>query len=354
MPTKSAERRAPEEPESLNARPANAGKVHAPFGPLAFFQDLDPPLSDFHADVIAGLSAARKTLSPKYLYDARGSALFDDITNLESYYPTRTEQKIVADNADAIAEAIGPKRAVFEYGSGSSEKIGRLLRLMRAPLAYVAMDISREHLLDSAAAVAEDPSAEMDLPVGAICADFTQSLALPSDGLPPIENWLGYFPGSTLGNFSPDGAAAFLNRASDTLGDDAEFFFGLDLEKDEAVLRRAYDDPEGVTAAFNLNLLVRIRDELGAEVSIDDFEHRVEIGRDPMRVEMHLRANRATTITVDGRAFDFAEGETLHTENSHKYSLATLDSLLAKTPWRRAETWTDERDWFATCLLRNS
>ena len=319
-------------------------------GPLAFFLDLKPELSDFRSDFIAGLSKPQKSLSPKYLYDERGSQIFQEITRIEEYYPTRTERKVVADNAAEIGAAIGRDRAVLEYGSGASEKIKKLLSLMDAPRAYVAMDISRDHLLESASAVAED----IDTPVGAVCADFTQETRLPVDVLDGADRWLGYFPGSTIGNLSTEDAAAFLTRASQTLGPDAKFLVGVDLEKDAETLRLAYDDPAGVSAAFNLNLLERIKRELGARLNPEDFEHSVRIMDAPQRVEMHLRAQRDTEIAVAGKSFPFAQGETIHTEDSNKYSLERFDALLASTPWRREGTWTDANNWFATCLLSNS
>ncbi|MEO0400079.1 MAG: L-histidine N(alpha)-methyltransferase [Pseudomonadota bacterium] len=338
---------------AANANDQNAsdqGVLTAPRPPLAFFLDLDPPLADFRTDVVEGLSKPQKSLSPMYLYDERGSALFSDITTLDEYYPTRTEAAIVNANAAAIGEAIGPGRAVFEYGSGASAKIRKLLNLMTEPTGYVATDISRDYLLANAATLAES----VDLPVGAVCADFNTAITPPTVGAFKDARWLGYFPGSTLGNLSYDDAVRFLRLADTTLGTDARFLLGIDLEKDADVLKPAYDDHEGVTAAFNKNLLRRIKQELGAELDEDAFEHVALIGDAPQRVEMHLRAKKSTEIVLDGRRFAFAAGETLHTENSNKYSLERLDALLSETPWRRTETFTDPKSWFATCLLSNT
>lgn len=321
----------------------------APYGPLAFFLDLDPAISDFRSDVLAGLAADVKSLSPKYLYDERGSQIFDEITRLAAYYPTRTERAIMDEHARDIAAAIGPRRAVFEYGSGSSEKIRALIDCMIEPQGYVAMDISRDHLLASARALAGD----LSLPVGAVCADFTVPLTLPEAARPAGAGWLGYFPGSTIGNLSQDEAAAFLANASRTLGPNALFLLGVDLEKDPDILRAAYDDDAGVTARFNLNLLTHMQRALNATIDVEAFAHEVMIPDDPQRVEMHLRAQRPTDIVIDDRVFHFETGESLHTENSHKYALARLDKLLDRTPWRRIDSWTDEKGWFATCLLSN-
>ncbi len=344
------------------------GVITAPFGLLAFFQDLNPKLGDFRSDVLEGFAKSQKSISPKYFYDEKGSQIFEKITHLDAYYPTRTEQKIVIDNAEAIGAAIGPNRTVFEYGAGAVEKAQRLLALMADPSAYVAMDISRDFLIESASALADTlankaTSRESTIPIGAVCADFTTPLTLPSQNLPGTDKWLGFFPGSTIGNLDVAAATAFLTRASDTLGEDALFFFGVDLEKEEAVLRRAYDDEEGLTAAFNLNLLTRLHRELDATIDMAAFEHAIEIipalsSTEPMRVEMHLRARYPTSITLTANGethqFQFAEGETLHTENSHKYTLAAIDALTENTPWRRVGAWMDDQGWFATCLLSNS
>jgi len=322
----------------------------APYGPLAFLLDLHPDAGNFRADVIAGLSAPQKWISAKYFYDEYGSKLFQRITALDAYYPTRTEMEIFEKDGQAIADAIGPGAAVFEYGSGASEKMDWLIKGLPDPVAYVAMDISKEHLIENASALAR----AYPLPVAAVAADFHAPVALPKDALPPRKRWLGYFPGSTIGNMLPETAVAFLRRASHTLGPHAKFLLGVDLEKSDDVLSAAYNDAEGVTAEFNLNILRRMRRELDATLTMDDFEHVAFYNDVDRRIEMHLRARRATTIEIDGRVFAFEAGETLHTENSHKYSLERLSALFAQTPWRLERAWRDERNWFAACLLSNS
>lgn len=321
----------------------------APCGALAFFLDLNPDLGDFRADAIAGLSAQPKNISPKYFYDEPGSKIFNKITEVDEYYPTRTEKAVFLENAGEITERIGKGAAIFEYGSGSSEKIEWLIKGLKEPSAYVAMDISRDHLLESAAAMAE----VLPVPVAAVCADFNSPIDLPKQLLANTASWLGYFPGSTIGNMSHDAASAFLSRAAETLGDQSQFLIGVDLVKDKEVLEAAYNDSKGVTAAFNLNLLTRMKTELGARLELADFEHHAFYNETADRIEMHLRAVRQTSIVIDGREFSFAEGETLHTENSHKFTLERFETLINQTPWRLEKAWTDANRWYAACLLSN-
>lgn len=322
----------------------------APCGALAFFLDLHPDLGDFRADAISGLSAQPKSISPKYFYDEPGSKIFNLITELEEYYPTRTERKVFLENADEIAGAIHDGAAILEYGSGSSEKIEWLIKAVNDPAAYVAMDISRDHLLESASAMAES----LPVPVAAVCADFHSPILLPKAALPRrASHWLGYFPGSTLGNLSQEAAIAFLQRASETLGDDAQFLLGVDLVKDKNILEAAYNDSKEVTSDFNLNLLTRMKTELGAKLCRDDFEHYAFYNEREERIEMHLRAVRTTAIVIDGREFSFEQGETLHTENSHKFTLEKIERLVNQTPWKLEKAWTDADNWFAACLLSN-
>ena len=322
----------------------------APYGDLAYFLDLHPDLGDFRTDVIEGLSKAQKSLSPKYFYDEAGSKLFDQITTLDEYYPTRTEKALFGSVGSEIAAAIGPQTAIFEYGSGSSEKIEWLANGLQNPVAYVAMDISKDHLISSANMLAET----LPVPVAAICADFHKTISLPIIGFEAPAQWLGYFPGSTIGNMSPDAAVSFFQRASKTLGAGAKFLLGVDLVKDKAVLEAAYDDAKGVTAAFNLNLLRRMKRELDASLTLDDFEHYAIYNEQDMRIEMHLKAVRPTKITLDSREFSFQEGETLHTENSHKYTVERLKALIDQTPWAINHVWTDPKGWYAACLLSNN
>lgn len=324
--------------------------LEAPYGPLAFFLDLHPDLGDFKTDVIEGLSCQQKSISPKYFYDEYGSKIFNRITELDEYYPTRTEKALFQENAAAITDTIGAGAAIFEYGSGSSEKIEWLVRGLKDPVAYVAMDISKDHLIESASALTE----RLNVPVAAVCADFHASVALPRNIISEPDQWLGFFPGSTIGNMTPQGAQVFLNNAAHTLSAPSKFLIGVDLEKDKAVLEAAYDDSQGVTAEFNLNLLRRMKRELDAELTIADFEHLAFYNEAESRIEMHLRARRSTSITLGGQHFDFAEGETLHTENSHKYTLERFKTLIQPTPWTLDAVWTDPKSWYAACLLSNS
>ena len=329
---------------------ARNSDLTAPCGALAYFLDLHPDLGDFRADAIKGLSQPQKTMSPKYFYDERGSKLFEKITALKEYYPTRTERSVFLEYADEITGAIGAGAAIFEYGSGSSEKVEWLVNGLKNPAAYVAMDISREHLLESAAALAKS----FPIPVAAVCADFHAPIEFPKGVLEEPDHWLGYFPGSTIGNMLPENAIALLQRASKTLGANAKFLIGVDLVKDKAVLEAAYNDGDGVTEAFNLNLFERMKRELGADLNIDDFEHIALYNDALSRIEMHLRARKATSITIDEQSFDFRAGETLHTENSHKFTHETFAALVNQTPWQLEKSWSDPKGWFAACLLSNS
>ena len=317
---------------------------------LQHFLDFNPPTGDFHRDVMEGLARPQKSLSPKYFYDEQGSNLFEDITAQKEYYPTRTELALLDQNLPAIVKAMGPQPAIFEYGSGASEKIRKLIDAIPALQAYVAMDISRDFLLSSAKTLAQ---AYPRLGVSAVCADFQQPITLPPTFHPQVTQWTGFFPGSTIGNFAPGTVQSFFERIAQTLGKGAQFLIGFDLIKDEAILNAAYNDKAGVTAAFNLNVLARMERELGANLVLDDFEHHAFYNSDEHRIEMHLRARRETAIRLDGQDFAFAKGETLHTEYSHKYSRELMETIIAKTPFSLSDYWTDEKEWFAMALLRS-
>ncbi len=314
--------------------------------------DLHPPADDVRADVLRGLQGpGQKTIPCKYLYDARGSVLFDEITETEAYYPTRTEMSIFDREAESIASAVGPKAAVIELGSGASLKIRKLLDILDKPAAYISVEISKEHLVHAAD---EASQAYPDVEVQAVCADFTRPLELPS-----IEaehgSRLVFFPGSTIGNFTPEGTRAMLARIRELLVDDEDAaIVGADLEKDPAILREAYDDPEGVTAAFNLNLLERLNRELGADFDLRAFHHEARYNDEKKRIEMHIVSDRDQTVTVAGEQIRLRAGETIHTENSHKFTTDRFSALASESGLRLDTAWTDGDSLFSVNLLRRA
>ncbi|WP_280821077.1 L-histidine N(alpha)-methyltransferase [Pseudaminobacter soli (ex Li et al. 2025)] len=304
--------------------------------------------SDFAADVLAGLQARPKRIPSKYFYDIAGSRLFEEITQVPEYYPTRVERGILAENAEAIAKLLPAGRALVEFGNGSSAKTRILLRAARELSAYVPVDIAAEFLEEQAGALRREfPSLDV-LPVA---ADFTRAFDLPASvGTMPR---VGFFPGSTIGNFEPPDAAAFLHHAGLSLGTDAVMVVGVDLVKNEAVLHAAYNDAAGVTARFNLNLLARINRELDGHFDLGSFEHRAFFDRGHSRIEMHLVSRATQRVSVDGYSFDFAEGETIHTENSYKYTVEAFHALAREAGWRPIRVWTDSDGWFSIHVLAN-
>lgn len=300
------------------------------------------------ADALAGLTAQPKTLPCKWLYDAEGARLFEAITRLPEYYPTRTEAAILRQCAPDVAQAAGAGAAVVEFGSGSAEKVGILLHALRAPAAYVPVDIAPEWLAQAAAGVA---AAHPGLSVLPVAADFTKPFDLPRP-FPADAPKLGFFPGSTIGNFAPDAAAGFLTLVRRTLGSGARLLIGADLVKDPAVLLAAYDDEAGVTARFNRNLLARLNRECGADFDLSAFQHRALWNAAEARVEMHLVSLRAQTATIAGQPIRFAAGETIHTENSHKYRPESFTALCARGGWQAERHWTDAGHLFSVWLLR--
>ena len=300
----------------------------------------------FRDDVIAGLSAPIPAVPARWLYDRRGSELFEAITELPEYYPTRTETALLERHAGDVAAAAGTGDAVIEFGSGSSTKTPILLRAVR-PSAYVPIDISGDFLRASAEALAADFP---DLPIHPVEADFMKPIALPQ-AVADMDK-IGFFPGSTIGNLVPRTAVDLLRAMKDTLGVGAWLLIGMDRLKDVDTLLAAYDDAAGVTAAFNLNLLRRINAELGADIPLDGFRHRA-IWNDMMgRIEMHLEAVRDVEFTIDDRRFAFAAGESIHTENSHKYGVRDSRLLLRAAGWGVCEEWTDDAQQFAILLAR--
>lgn len=300
----------------------------------------------FRADVLAGLGARPKAISPKYFYDETGSRLFDLICRLPEYYPTRTELGILTAHAGDIGAAAGPGAVLVEFGSGSSEKVRLLLDAMQAPAAYVPIDISGPHMR---AAIARLQRAYPAVTMRPVEADFTRLRALPPMSAPGRK--VGFFPGSTIGNLTPEAAASFLANAADMLGPGAAFVVGFDLAKAPEILDAAYNDREGVTAAFNINLLARINRELGGDFDLSRFRHRAFYDPGEGRVEMHLESLVAQTARIGGTSFAFAPGETIHTENSYKYTSEAFIGLAGRAGWRARAVWTDPRQWFAVALL---
>jgi L-histidine Nalpha-methyltransferase len=301
----------------------------------------------FRADVLAGLRRPAKAIPCKYLYDAAGSALFDRICTLPEYYPTRTELAILHAHAAEMGLRLGSGCQVVEYGSGSSTKTPLLLAALPRPAAYVPVDISEGHLLASAAALAV---AFPDLAVTPVAADFTDRFAVPPLAHPLVRRAV-YFPGSTIGNFPPGEAVRLLRGMARLAGPGGQLLIGVDLVKDRHTLEAAYDDPAGVTAAFNRNLLVRINRELGADFDVGSFRHRAGWRADPGRMAMHLVSTRRQAVTVAGERFRFEAGEAIHTEDSHKYTVAGFQALAARAGWRPVRVWTDERGWFSVQLF---
>jgi dimethylhistidine N-methyltransferase len=306
----------------------------------------DHSLTPFGRDVLDGLSRQQKTLPCRYFYDARGSELFEEITELAEYYPTKAEIALLEAHAGEMAAVAGPGCALIEFGSGSSRKTDILLRALPDLAAYVPIDISEAALSGAVARLAREFPELRVLPVH---GDFNAELKIPAS-LRAAKR-LGFFPGSTIGNFEAGEAAAFLHRARALLGANSAFIVGADLKKDVATLIRAYDDSAGVTAAFNLNLLARINRELGGDFDLDGFEHLALYNEEAGRIEMHLRALRPQVVTVAGRRFSFAQGETIHTENSHKYSIAEFQSLARSAGWEPKAVWTGDAALFSVHYL---
>jgi dimethylhistidine N-methyltransferase len=313
-----------------DSEPAEAGALDSAFG----------------RDMVRALSSRPRSISPKYFYDAQGSQLFDRICELPEYYPTRVELRILAANARQIAAHMGSRAEIVEFGAGSLRKIRLLLDAMDRPARYFPIDISGEHLAQSAAALQGDYPG---LDVQPVEADYTQRLLLPAC-LPGAGQRVGFFPGSTIGNFTPQEALHFLQVAGQVLRGGA-LLLGADLVKDPAVLHAAYNDSEGVTAAFNLNLLARANRELGTRFMLDQFAHSAFYNAPQQRIEMHLVSRRRQQVALDGEYHEFDEGETLHTENSYKFTVDGLRALAQQAGFRPGPVWTDEDRLFSVHWL---
>jgi len=306
--------------------------------------DEDGVATAFRADVLAGLAQAQKAVPARWLYDDAGSELFEQITRLPEYYPTRAETEILSRRGPEFRELIGTGRAVVEFGSGSSVKTPLLLEAIE-PAAYVPLDISGDFLRAAAADLAEKFPG---LPVHPVEADFMREVALPSvvEELPK----LGFFPGSTIGNMVARTAVDLLRSMRATLGPGSLLLIGMDLIKDVAVLEAAYDDAAGVTARFNLNLARRINRELGGTIPLEKLRHVARWNDTFARIEMHLAATEDIAFEVSGRRFALTAGETIHTENSHKFDPRSQNTLLLAGGWTPARRWTDSQDRFSLIL----
>ena len=306
--------------------------------------------NDFLNDVIEGLSQNPKTLKPKYFYDNRGAQLFTEICTTPEYYPTRTEIKILNQNAEDIASQIGDNTALIEYGSGALEKIKILLNFLNEPVGLIPVDISEDQLFASAKNL---ENLYPDLEILPVAADFTKPIPIPGFSHPPKKH-VAFFPGSTIGNFEPDLAIQFLEGVTKTIGLDGLLLIGFDLKKDIETLLAAYDDQRGITSSFNKNLLSRINDELGGNFNLDTFEHVARYNENKGRIEMHLKSTTAQTVSINKELFEFLEGETIHTENCYKFTKESFTAMSSKAGLYPVKTWTDDQNLFAVMLLRTT
>ncbi len=307
--------------------------------------DVLSPQETMLQEVLHGMSLRQKSLPSKYFYDQRGSELFDEITELEEYYPTRTERKILSENLDEMTSCLGDKIQLIEPGSGSSEKTRILLSGMDSICCYVPIDISGDYLNK----VAEDLRKEYPaIDIQPLATDYTRPFKLPE--VHPDLRKIIFFPGSTIGNFKRKTVTRFFDVASEIAGKEGGMLIGVDLKKEVHVLEAAYNDSKGITAEFNKNMLLHLNREIGSDFNPDLFEHRSVWVDEPGQIEMRLIAKEDHTINVDGEVFEISEGEYIHTENSHKYSLEEFEEIIS--PWFNVvKVWTDENEYFSVQYL---
>lgn len=306
-----------------------------------YYYDEHPAHADFFSEVLAGLQRRPRQIPPKFFYDERGSELFDAICRTDEYYLTRTEQQLLQQHATDIAGLIGERCLLIEPGSGNSEKVRLLLDELK-PAAYLPMDISRDFLYQSAGQVAREYPW---LQVHATCVDFTAPLSLP--WCPADAHRLIFFPGSSIGNFDPQQAEQFLTNLKSVAGENGSLLIGVDLKKEPAILNAAYNDAQGMTAAFNQNLLYRIQRELDAEIEPEQFTHHAFYNDQIGRIEMHLVSQQAQEICIDDQRFRFARDETIYTESSYKYSVEEFIELAARAGYVSRQVWTDAEGLFS-------
>lgn len=310
-----------------------------------YYYDEEPETADFLTDVLNGLARRPRAIPPKYFYDQRGSQLFDQICETAEYYPTRTERYLLAKHAADISQLVKRHCLLIEPGSGSSDKVRLLLDSLK-PAAYLPMDISRDFLF----AAARDLSKDYPwLEVHATCIDFTDAIALPY--CPDDCQRVVFFPGSSIGNFEPEAAIQFLANLAELAGAGGSLLIGVDLKKQSHILDAAYNDKQGITAAFNLNLLQRMQYELAAELDIRNFKHRAFYNAELGRIEMHLVSSCRQTITVDGHVFELDKHEHIHTENSYKYTVDEFIALANRAGFVSRRVWTDKDGLFSLHYL---
>ena len=310
------------------------------------FYDAHPGTGDLRREVINGLADRPKAIPPKFFYDRRGSELFDAICDLPEYYQTRTEMGILRNCVAELVEHIGPDCLLVELGSGASKKVRLLLEELR-PSSYMGVDISKEFLLSSTQTLATDYPW---LDVHAACVDFSHTLGIPH--CETFDHKVTFFPGSSIGNFDPDDAINLLKRIAQMMDMNGYLLIGVDLKKDIRILNAAYNDASGITAEFNLNLLTRIRDELDSDINPDTFAHNAFYNPEYGRIEMHLVSQIAQRIRIDNHFFNFHAGETIHTENSYKYTIEEFAKLAAAAGYHQQQVWTDEANLFSVQLLK--
>ena len=317
---------------------------------LDYFVDIQPKKKiEFYEAVLEGLSLPQKTISPKFFYDERGSKIFDKICDTPEYYVTRTEIALLNDIQEELNSLVEPGVAVAEYGCGSSIKIKALLSALPEPSHYIAIDISKSHLIATAKEIALD---YRNISVGAICADFMEPIDWPESAYFDSIKRFAFFPGSTIGNLQPSEAIQFLKYVRHLVGDEGTFLIGVDMKKDAEVFNQAYNDAEGHTADFNLNLLHRMKNELGADIDISEFSHKAFYNEKLGRVEMHLISDTEQAIKIDSLEFSFEKGESIHTECSYKYSISEFSELAKKSGFSLLKNWSDKRDFFSIYLMR--
>jgi dimethylhistidine N-methyltransferase len=309
------------------------------------FEDQHPSQGDFEQEILQGLRQQQKAINPKFFYDAHGSALFEEITRLPEYYPTRTEREILRQNTGEISQFCGTECVFIEPGSGSSEKVRLLLDELK-PAVYVPVDISSDYLRESAIALGQEFPW---LPIHAICADFNQDWHLPQD-IPGGKKVI-FYPGSTIGNLEPSGAIAFLTHLRTSIDADGGILVGVDLHKSEQRLHAAYNDSRGITAEFNLNLLDRINSVLETDFDRTLFAHKAFYNKSMRRIEMHLVCEDQHSVQCGGETVDFRAGESIHTENSYKYTLSGFADLAASAGLQIRRSWLDENELFSVHYL---